>query len=198
VREFALKKSWITEDMRSAIVEIRGKTVHLLPEFELTDYPSESPLTVEEAQSRLREVPGHVVIAGFVERQGAKRFSSCLVLDGENAYIVRKSKPSKTEVGTIDASNEEPKALPLSIGRTVLILCSDLRLYCEAPSFLKMCRETNTTCGFLISAWKDNFKDALGIMQRLKTSLSWSYCYIMDRFHGLVEVGGKEEGDVPK
>jgi len=94
-----------------ATVQVNGKTLLLLPEFELTDFPTDAPIGCEEAERLLRTGRGDVAVGGFVEiSDDGKRFSSCLVVDANNVHLVRKCAPQTTEAGMLDGSGEEPES----------------------------------------------------------------------------------------
>ncbi len=174
---------------RQAVVDIAGKSVLLLPEFELTDFPTDVPLKPREADKLLRSSGADVSVAGFVEQSGdGRRFSSCLVVDGDAVHLVRKYAPYPTEVGMIDGSEEEPDILPLSIGFTIVFLCSDLGRFCTEERFLEKCRDSGVQVGLLISAWKHNFAKSVALMTRFQQHVGLDYCFIMDRFNGLVTI----------
>jgi predicted amidohydrolase len=104
--------------LRNWEIIIEGKKLLLFPEFELTDYPPQLCMNAHMAKACMRHSTADISIAGFVETAGKKQFSSCVVIDGRNEYIVRKFKPFHTEVGAISGNDEKPHVLPLSIGRT--------------------------------------------------------------------------------
>ena len=183
---------------RQATVHLNGKAVLLLPEFELTDFPTDTPISRQEAEGLLRTGHADVAAAGFVEKSdGRKRFSSCLIVDGSNVHLVRKCAPHETETGMFDGSGDEPGILPLSIGKTIVFMCSDLGRYCTDERFLEKCRCSGIQVAILVSAWLHNFPKAVALMTEFARTTGAGHCLIIDRFNGLVRIttgpGSREE-----
>lgn len=175
-------------NFRNWQINFEGKKVRLFPEFELTDYPPQLCMNAQMAIAWIRNSTADISIAGFVETAGKKQFSSCVVIDGRNEYIVRKFKPFRTEVGTISGNDEKPPILPLSIGNTVIMLCSDLRLFMTDDDFLDHCKQFGIKIGILLSAWKHNFHDAIDLMRAFRDKTDLMESIIVDRFNGLIRI----------
>lgn len=175
-------------NLRNWQISIEGKEVRLFPEFELTDYPPQFFMDAQMAKDCLRNGTADISIAGFVEAFGQKRFSSCVVIDRSNEYIVRKFKSFRTEIGTISGYDEKPHVLPLSIGNTVIILCSDLRLFIKDAYFLDYCRHFGANIGILLSAWKHGFQEAIDLMRVFRDKIDLTESLIIDRFNGLIRI----------
>lgn len=174
--------------LRNWQLDIEGKKVRLFPEYELTDYPPRFCMNAQMAKSCMRHGAADISIAGFVETDGKKRFSSCVVIDGRNEYIVRKYEPFRTEVGTISGNDEKSPVLPLSIGNTVIMICADLRLFMADDHFLSHCRQFGTKIGILLSAWKHGFRDAIELMRGFRDKTGLMESIIVDRFNGLIRI----------
>lgn len=175
-------------NLRTAYVEIVDKTILLLPEYELTDFPPKGALTRAVAEERILESDADITIAGFVETAEGKMYSSCIVSDGKYIYIIRKNKPYTSEIEIISESFDIPPIMRLSIGKSVVLICSDARLYGEDNAFIQEWKIAGVEVAFLISAWKHNFSKAVEVMTQLAESVGVSHCYIMDRFNGLVKI----------
>jgi len=173
---------------RSAFITIDDKLLMLLPEFELTDYPPKVTLTQHEAQELLVASDADITIAGFVESDGTKLYSACIVKDGYNTYFIRKRKPYGDEKDMLSANEGGYSVLPLSIGNSVVILCADALDLGEDIEFLEMCREQYVENIFLVSAWKEMFSLGMETMNRLSDELGPKHCIIIDRFNGLVRI----------
>jgi len=181
---------------RQATVQLNGKAVLLLPEFELTDFPTDAPISREEAERLLRTGQADASVAGFLEKSDDGRlFSSCLIVDGENVHLVRKCAPHETERGVFDSSREEPGILPLSIGKTIVFLCSDLGRFCTDERFLEKCKCSGVQVVLLVSAWLHNFPKAVALMAEFARTTGAEHCLIIDRFNGLVRM---PQGTDPK
>jgi len=156
------------------------------------------PSAAKRQRKLLRTGHADVAVAGFVERSDdGKRFSSCLIVDGSNVHLVRKCAPHETERGMFDGSGEDPQVLPLSIGKTIVFLCSDLGRYCTDVRFLEKCRCSGIRVAILVSAWLHNFPKAVALMTRFAQAVGADHCFIIDRFNGLVRIptdpGSREE-----
>ena len=174
--------------LRHSIIKIDGKKVLLLPEFELTDYPAKNPLSVKKASQILKRFDADIKIAGFVEENMSKFYSTCIVLDNKNTNVVRKYIPWKTEKDILDPSFERHSFLNLSIGKTIILLCSDTRLFVNDDLFIYQCLENKVSNVFLVSAWLRNFDKAIYLMNNLTKELNLRHCYIIDRFYGLKRI----------
>jgi predicted amidohydrolase len=175
-------------ELRHSIIKIKGKKVLLLPEFELTDYPTKHPLSVKKASQIVGQFDANIKIAGFVEKNLSRLYSTCIVVDGTNVHVVRKYIPSKTERDVLDPSFERPSFMNLSIGKTIILLCSDTKIFANDDLFISQCLDNKARNVFLVSAWLKNFDKAIKLMTNLAKELNLRQCYIMDRFHGLKQI----------
>ena len=176
------------DGLRSAYIEIEDKTILLMPEYELTDYPPINPLTQEEAAERIQGLDADITIAGFVESSAGKLFSSCIVLEERNIHIIRKNKPYTTEVDIICESVDIPPVLDLSLGKTIILICSDAILFGEEDAYLQNWNAVGVEIAILVSAWKHNFGKAVEVMNHIVDAVGIKHCYIIDRFNGLVRI----------
>ena len=174
--------------LKHSIIQIEGKKVLLLPEFELTDYPAKHPLSVKQASKIVEKFDADIKIAGFVEQNRSKLYSTCIVLDNTNTHVVRKYVPSKTEKNVLDPSFERPSFLNLSIGKTIILLCSDTKLFVNDDLFIAKCLDGKVRTVFLVSAWGRNFVNAIKLMSNFAKKSNLKHCYIVDRFHGLKRI----------
>ena len=176
------------DGLRSAYIEIGDKTILLMPEYELTDYPPANPLTHEEAAEQIQVSDADITIAGFVESSAGKLYSSCIVSEEKNIHIIRKNKPYTTEVDIISDSVDITPVLDLSIGKTIILICSDAILFGENDIFLYEWKTAGVEVAILVSAWKHNFGKAVDVMNHIVDSVGIKHCFIIDRFNGLVRI----------
>ena len=173
------------QKLRHSTIKIEGKKVLLLPEFELTDYPAKHPLSVKKASQIIEKFPAEIKIAGFVEKNVSKLYSTCIAVDGTTIHVTRKYIPSKTERDVLDPSFQRPSFLNLSIGKTTILLCSDTKLFVNDDLFINQGLESRARNAFLVSAWLNNFDKAIKLMSNFSKKLKLKHCSIIDRFHGL-------------
>jgi predicted amidohydrolase len=176
------------ENLRHANITLMGKSICLLPEFELTDFPPKFTLEKGEALKRLKGFRADIIIGGFVEKSSSKAFSSVLVIDNAKVFRIRKYVPHETEKGIIEPSNEMPRVLPISIGNTLILICADLTYFSKNEDFIAACKNSKIQFLFVISAMKNNLPKAKRLMNNLVELFSIEASYMMDRFHGLVKV----------
>lgn len=104
-----------------------SQLITLLPEFHLTGFHKGSGITQAQAEDIAQALPGGVVVAGYVEEDDGRFYSSAIVLDGLGGiHHVRKSAPwGRSERSWMSGSGHAPPVLELAIGRTIVILCVD-------------------------------------------------------------------------
>jgi predicted amidohydrolase len=168
-------------------IKINGKSVLILPEYHLTDFPPQIALTSEEAYGILKEYEKYgfdVLISGYVERENDKNYSSVLFIDDGKTHNVRKSHLYSDEQEIISPNEAPRRSVELSIGKTLLVICNELK-FLNDHEYQCIVRNEEIVNLLLISAMfykqKDNTEQCLGYckdhgIKRLITS---------DRFFGL-------------
>ena len=85
-------------------MKIKNRNVIIFPEYHLTDFPPRITLTRNDVYYILiayKKFDFDLLISGYVERNDANLYSSCLIIDGENIHNIRKNRPYKDETEII-------------------------------------------------------------------------------------------------
>jgi len=159
-------------------MNINGKNILIFPEYHLTDFPPQVPLLKQEAHNILSGYEKYgfdVLISGYVETENKKNFSSCIVIDGEKTFNVRKIHVHKDEQSIITPSKEMKRPIDLSIGRTLIIICREFKFLNE-PEYQSIVEKGDIMNLLLISAMYHKFEE--------NTAICLKYCkeYKIKRF----------------
>ena len=168
-------------------MRINGKNILVFPEYHLTDFPPQTPLTMQEAYELLMAYEKHgfdVLISGYVERENNNNFSSCIVIDDGKTHNIRKVRPYKDEEKFISPSTDKKNTIDLSIGKSLFIICHEFSLLLEGE-YQDIIAKSDIDNLILISAMFHKFEE------NTKTCLN--YCkehkikrfVTSDRFFGL-------------
>ncbi len=168
-------------------MKINNRKILIFPEYHLTDFPPQTPLTRQQAHDILAAYKKQgldLLVSGYVEQEEDRLYSSCLVIDGPNTYNIRKDFPYKDEADFISPSPEKRNPVDLSIGLTLFVICHDYSFLLRGA--YQQLVETHDIENFiLISAMFENFQE--------NTEKCISYCrknrikrfISSDRFFGL-------------
>jgi predicted amidohydrolase len=142
-------------------MNINGKNILIFPEYHLTDFPPQVPLAKKEAYNILdgyKNFGFDVLISGYVEKDNNENYSSCLIIDGENTYNVRKKHVDEDEQKVINPCVEKKEPIELSIGRTLIIICVEFKSLIESE-YTNIDKQGNIENLLLISAMFHKFEE---------------------------------------
>jgi predicted amidohydrolase len=139
---------------------INNKNILIFPEYHLTDFPPQIKMSQDEAHYTLmtyKDFGFDIFAAGYVEKDGGNLYSSCLIIDGDNIFNIRKRYPYNEEIKIITPWRGNNHPIELSIGRSYFILCNDMNSELKEQS--NMNRDEDIENLFLISAMFNNFNE---------------------------------------
>jgi len=154
---------------------------HFVPEYGLNNYIKENAITYNQARKRVARV-GSKVIAGYLEKNNGKLYSSVIVRVGSFYKNIRKEKKWREEF--IDNSNEPPTITDLpTFYKTLILICHDAKR-CSKINIKKIIKKDKINTIIVISYWRNNFDDLLNSINRLERHLRPEKIICFDFFHG--------------
>ena len=143
-------------------MQINHRKMLIFPEYHLTDFPPQITLSQNQAYDILagyKKFGFDLFIAGYVEKENGNNYSSCLIIDDNQVFNIRKQTPFKDEIGLISPSDRVNDPIPLTIGLSYFLICHDIQvLLADPPDDLKTKNIDNLV---LISAMFFNFKETM-------------------------------------
>jgi hypothetical protein len=154
---------------------------YFVPEYGLTGYDQKRAITFLEAKQRIKKIGG-VVLAGYLEKDTNKLYSSVVVKSGNIYQNIRKEKRWRDEF--IADSNQPPPILNLPFfGRTLILLCYDAKRYSE-NNMCQLAESSKIDSIIVLSYWKNNFGVLSACIGKLRESLKPTKVICYDFFHG--------------
>jgi predicted amidohydrolase len=165
---------------------IDNKNILIFPEYHLSDFPPQVKMSRDEAYNTLmayEDFGFDIYVAGYVEENEGKLYSSCLIIEDGNASNVRKRYPYDEETKIITAWHGDNPPVELSIGRSYFLLCNDISVELKEQNHMISNHDIENL--FLISAMFYNF------IENVKAGID--YCkkheikrfITADRFNGI-------------
>lgn len=139
---------------------INNKNILIFPEYHLTDFPPQIRMSQNEAYDALmiyKNFGFDILISGYVEENEGNLYSSCLIIDGDKNFNVRKRYPYNDEIEIITPWHGNNHSMELSIGISYFLLCNDM--VTELKDQYNMNRVENIENLFLVSAMFKNFDE---------------------------------------
>jgi predicted amidohydrolase len=167
---------------------INNKKILILPEYQLTDFPPQVKLSRDQAYNILMTYQNFrfdILVAGYVEEDQGRLYSSCLIIDDGRIFNIRKQHPYKEETDILTAWSGENSPIDLSIGRSYFLLCNDITVELKDQNSVK--GNQNIENLFLISAMFYNFNE------KVKTGIDYCKKFNIKRFITADRFNGIEE-----
>ena len=161
--------------------------IALFPEYHLSDFPPQLIFTAEEASLIVRSAkkPGiDIIVAGYVEAYYKKYYSSCIIIDHDNTFNIRKKYPYKDEDSIISPGTQKHQVIPLSLGNSYFFICNDVTQEILKTDFELFLKKNQIRIFFLISAMEKNFYYWLKELEQFARCNNVEKIYYSDRFCG--------------
>ena len=167
-------------------MRLGDKSLVLYPEYHLTDFPPRIAYRQSEVEAILRIInaKADIIVSGYVEGDGNEQYSSCLIIDGDRVFNIRKKHPYSDEIDIISNGNPEFILLPLSVGESCFFVCNDITYELNDGLFHKFAYSHNITNFFLISAMGKNFNKWFNRLKETSKQLGVKNVIYCDRFNG--------------
>jgi len=165
---------------------IDNKNILIFPEYHLTDFPPQIKISQNEACDILmlyKKYGFDILIAGYVEENEGKLYSSCVIMDGDNNINVRKRHPYNEELKIITPWRGNNDPIELSIGRSYFVLCNDI--VADLTDQRNMNRGEDIENLFLISAMFNNFDENVKAAIDYCNRFNIRKFVTVDRFNGV-------------
>jgi hypothetical protein len=125
---------------------------------------------------------GNKVIAGYLEKDGEKLYSSIIIKMGEFYKNIRKEKRWRDEF--INDSNQLPSIINIPIfNKTLVLVCYDARRYSEM-NIEEIIKENKIDSLIVLSYWKNNFNILLDSINKIGEIVKPEKIICFDFFHG--------------